>query len=156
MAARYCIARSTNAGSCFFAPKALGNGDAVADRHLGREIAREKQRFARPRAQRDARLAVDRVELVQQRGGDRPVGFKDLQAIVEVQLGAIDGGQVHAHLLGGVDALRELQALDPGAHLLRPHFQVLRWCGAFRGKAEGGRHGRVVEVTFTNRSIDER
>ena len=116
--------------------------DAIARGELEREAARLVERLAGARAQRQGRLAVDRVELLEQRRHEWPIRLEDLHAIVDVELRAVQCGEVRGHLLRRVAALRERQRFDPGLHLLRADLELARRRRAIGRHAQvGGRDG---------------
>ena len=105
----------------------------VAVAQLDRELAREGQRLAGLRRQRQQGLAVDGIELVEDYLRDGPVRLPDLHPVVEVDLRAVDRAEVREDPAARLGALAQRQRFDPGLDLLRAKLQVLR-----RGRSLGG------------------
>jgi hypothetical protein len=91
----------------------LDDANLVAQRHLGAQVAGEHERVARARHQRQGRLAVDRVQLVEQHQRHGTADFEDLQAVVQVESRPVKGRQVRGELARGLEGLGERQGLDP-------------------------------------------
>ena len=121
----------------------LEDQDLVAVGVLRCQIARDGERLACLRGQRQERLPVDGVQFVEDDPGDRPVDFEELQALVEVDLGAVDGAKARKDLAARVGALAERERFDPGLGLLRAQLEVLRGGDTFRGNAQVQGHSYV-------------
>ncbi len=108
----------------------------VAVAELGGELAGEGERLARLGRQRQQRLAVHRVELVEHDLGHGPVGLVQLQPVVELDLGAVDRAEVGEDLPSRLGALAEGKRFHPGPGLLRAQVQVPGRGDAFGGDAK--------------------